>query len=262
MSWGPFDLTGKGICVTGGGGHLGASITKILADAGATVLIIGRNKSSLDQVVENCKSARGNVICMVGDISRDETITDAFLKLKVTSDGLTGLVNNAHSQNESRGFQFSQRDVSEISQSLISTMNCTKLIAERMIADGTKGSIVNISSIYGLVSPDPLMYADNPEMHNPAAYGAVKAGILQFSRFAAVHLAPNQIRVNSVTPGAFPNLDTQKNQKFIDKLTVKIPLGRIGLADEIGGAIVYLMSSASNYVTGSNLIVDGGWTAV
>ena len=262
MHWGPFDLTGKGVCVTGGGGHLGSAISTMLAEAGASVVIVGRNEEALSKVVRNCESVRGTISYFVGDISNDETILDVCRELSTTSEGLTGFVNNAHTKNMSRGFDFSRQDASEITEALVSTMVATKLASQDMINRGAAGSIVNIASIYGLVSPDPSVYLDYPEMHNPAAYGATKAGILQFTRYAAVHLAKNEIRVNSITPGAFPNRGTRENLDFIKMLTKKIPLGRLGVPNEIAGAVIFLMSNASTYITGSNLVIDGGWTAL
>jgi gluconate 5-dehydrogenase len=122
------------------------------------------------------------------------------------------------------------------------------------------GSIINISSIYGIVSPDPSIYGTSG-FNNPPAYGAGKAAVLQFTRYAACHLASKGIRVNSISPGAFPNKEVQENKKFISNLKRKIPLGRIGEPEDLAGAVVFLASDASSYVTGSNIVVDGGWTA-
>ena len=135
---------------------------------------------------------------------------------------------------------------------------CTQAVIPYMKKRG--GSIINIASMYGIVSPDPRIYG-NSGQNNPPGYGAGKAAIIQFSKYTACHLAGKNIRVNSISPGAFPNRNIQKNKKFISNLKNKIPLGRIGQPDEIQGAVVFLASDASSYVTGQNVVVDGGWTA-
>ena len=115
--------------------------------------------------------------------------------------------------------------------------------------------------MYGLVSPKPENYKNFNKMSNPPYYGAVKAALIQYTKYAAVNLAKYNIRVNSISPGAFPNLLTQKNKNFINKLKKNIPLNRIGKPNDLKTSIVYLCSKNSSYVTGTNLIVDGGWTA-
>jgi len=121
-------------------------------------------------------------------------------------------------------------------------------------------SIINISSIYGEVSPDPSIYEDSG-YNSPPQYGSGKAAIIQFTRYAACHLAKKGIRVNSISPGSFLKPEVQKNQNFVNNLKKKIPLGRIGDPDELKGAVVFLASKSSSYITGENIHVDGGWIA-
>jgi gluconate 5-dehydrogenase len=115
--------------------------------------------------------------------------------------------------------------------------------------------------MYGSVSPQPEVYRDAPQFHNPPAYGAAKAALLQLTRYSACHLAAHGIRVNSVSPGPFPAPAVQANEAFVEELTARVPLGRIGQPGELVGAVVFLLSDAASYVTGANLPVDGGWTA-
>jgi gluconate 5-dehydrogenase len=121
------------------------------------------------------------------------------------------------------------------------------------------GVIINIGSMYGTISPDLRIY-DNEKHANSPEYGAGKAAIIQFTKYLAVNYAKNGIRVNSISPGAFPNKEVQKNKKFIKKLKSKIPLERLGQPEDLMGAIVFLASDDSSYVTGQNILIDGGWS--
>jgi NAD(P)-dependent dehydrogenase (short-subunit alcohol dehydrogenase family) len=114
--------------------------------------------------------------------------------------------------------------------------------------------------MYGIVSPNPKNYSSKKD-NNPTHYGSMKAALIQYTKYASVNLAKYNIRVNSISPGAFPNLPIKKNKKFLSKLKKNIPLNRIGLPSDIKTSIIYLSSKNSSYVTGTNLIVDGGWTA-
>jgi len=113
--------------------------------------------------------------------------------------------------------------------------------------------------MYGVVSPDPRIYGDSG-YDNPPNYGAGKAAIIQFTRYAACHLAAKGIRVNAISPGPFPNPKVQENKWFISNLKNKVPLGRIGQPGDLKGAVVFLASEGSSYITGQNIVVDGGWT--
>ena len=118
--------------------------------------------------------------------------------------------------------------------------------------------MITVASMYGLVSPRPQLY-DTPEAGNPPYYGAVKAGLVQLTRYAAVELGPSGVRVNCVTPGPFPG--EGGDPALLDRLAQQSPLGRVGDPAEIATSVLYLASPRTSYVTGANLVVDGGWTA-
>lgn len=139
------------------------------------------------------------------------------------------------------------------------SFRCTREVIEYFDRNGG-GNIINFASMYGVVSPDPKIYGSSGQ-NNPPNYGAGKAGVLQLTRYCAAHLADKKIRVNSVTPGPFPNLNKPIPKDFLDNLSNKTMLGRVGRPKEIVGAIVFLSSDASSYMTGANIVVDGGWTA-
>ena len=129
-----------------------------------------------------------------------------------------------------------------------------------MAARGS-GSIVLFSSMYGSVSPDPRVY-EAPTNPNPIEYGVGKAGIQQMARYLAVHWGGQNVRCNSISPGPFPNPGIQAGQPaFIERLAGKVPLGRVGQAPEIAGAVAFLLGDAASFITGQNLAVDGGWTS-
>jgi NAD(P)-dependent dehydrogenase (short-subunit alcohol dehydrogenase family) len=143
---------------------------------------------------------------------------------------------------------------------LTATFSLTRAVGQRMAGRGS-GSIILFSSMYGTVSPDPRMY-EAPMPPNPIEYGVGKAGIQQMARYFSVQWGPRGVRCNSISPGPFPNPVIQRdNPAFMTRLAHKVPLGRIGLADEIAGPTAFLLSDASSYVSGHNLAVDGGWTA-
>jgi NAD(P)-dependent dehydrogenase (short-subunit alcohol dehydrogenase family) len=122
-------------------------------------------------------------------------------------------------------------------------------------------SVVNIGSMYGSVSPDPSVYSDS-RVNNPIHYGASKAGLIQLTRYLACHLGSRGIRANSVSPGPFPREAADSSgQEFLGRLSKKVPMGRIGRAEEVAGPVVFLLSAEASYVNGIDLAVDGGWTA-
>ena len=143
---------------------------------------------------------------------------------------------------------------------LTATFALARAVGRRMAEQG-RGSMVLFSSMYGSVSPDPSVYAA-PMNPNPVEYGVGKAGVQQLARYLAVHWGRQGVRCNSISPGPFPNPSIQVQQPdFVQRLAQKVPLGRVGQAEEIAGAVTFLLSDASSFITGQNLAVDGGWTS-
>lgn len=260
-----FGLEGRVALVTGAAGYLGSALSRALAAAGATVVLNGRNRGALEDVQALVEDAGGaahvapydlldpaQVAALVAEVEErfgrlDVIVNNAYR-------GTTGTLDSATPADYDHSFRIGMTAPADlVGQSL-------DLMA-RSADTGHSASVINVSSMYGVVSPDPAVYGDSG--HNSAPYyGAAKAALLQWTRYAAVHLAPRHIRVNAVTPGPFPKPSVQQNMPELwDNLTHKVPMGRLGSPRELCGAVVYLASDAASFVTGTNLVVDGGWTA-
>ena len=256
-----FALDGRALGVTGAGGHLGTAMTLSLAHAGATVLALGRTQSSLDRVATMAheQGATGSVLPFVASIDDADAMARALDHLQEAAGPLRGWVNNAYSGGAAT--LLGELDVAEVQATLDTGLAAVMSLSDRVALRMSEGgAIVNVASMYGMVSPQPDTYRHHPDFHNPPAYGAAKAGLIQFTRYAAVHLAPMGVRVNAVSPGACPSPVVQASEGFTEALEARIPLGRIGQPSEVAGAVHFLLSDAASYVTGHNLVVDGGWT--
>lgn len=255
-----FNLSGKVAVVTGGAGFLGEAICEGLAESGANVAIVSRDLAKCRKLADRLTLAYGvKTYAGLLDISKEASVKKCFAQISKKMSGLDILVNNAYFGSSGSIEEMSEQAWQKGMEGTINGVwRCTKGVLPHFISGGV---IINIASMYGLVSPDPRIYGEDMSLANPPNYGSGKAAILQFTRYAAVHLAPRQIRVNSISPGAFPGGEAGANRDFMVRLKNKIPLGRTGKPDELKGAVVFLAADASAYVTGANIVVDGGWTA-
>lgn len=252
-----FSLNNKVAIVTGGYSYLGKKMSESLAEAGARVFVTGTSEKKCINIVKDFKKNGLKVEFEVIDVGTRESIDKCFQNIYTKSRKIDILINNAYFGVGGNLENISEKEWQRgIDGTINSVYRCTQAIIPYF---NKGGNIINITSMYGIVSPDPSVYKGN-SFNNPPDYGAGKAAIIQFTRYCAVHLSGKKIRVNAVCPGPFPSSKVQENKSFIKELVKKIPLGRIGKPEELKGIILFLASDASSYITGQNICVDGGWT--
>lgn len=247
----------KNIAVTGGYGHLGRAITDSLSKNGANVFVLARGHEKFkDTFGEDAKT--NNIVYVNADISSEESIESAFELIKERTGGLDGLINNAY---YTRGQSNKELTRDDFNYTIDGTLSSVFSCINRVIPFLSQGaSILNVSSIYGVVAPDFETYAGSPQFPNPPHYGAAKAGVIQLTKYYASLLGPKGIRVNAISPGPFPSKEVQADFQFMKELSKRTLLGRFGEPEELAGIFTFLMSDAAKYITGQNFIVDGGWT--
>jgi NAD(P)-dependent dehydrogenase (short-subunit alcohol dehydrogenase family) len=256
-----FDLAGKTALVAGGAGWLGSSICERLAEQGASVMIADVDGAGAAWAAERIASSAGGarVGAVAMDVGVERSIKEAVAATVARQGGLDILVNATFA---AAGKLVEEVTAEELDRTLHVNLTGGFLLArEAASAMARGGSMVFFASMYGMIAPDPGIYR-LPMRPNPVEYGVAKAGVIQMARYLAVHWAARGIRVNAVAPGSFPNPKTQEQDPgFIERLAAKAPLGRVGAPGEIAGAVVYLASDEASFVTGTTLVVDGGWTA-
>ncbi len=257
-----FSVEGKTALITGATGYLGTAMAFILAEAGAHVLVNSRTKTRSEVLVRALKEKGHSAESAVFDVTDQQGVDQFFVEYHGRP--LHILVNNAYvggggsiklSEPEAYATSYDVALIAAHNLLITALPSLRKAVQQ----DGD-ASVINMASMYAMVSPDQRIYA-LPSDINPPFYGAAKAALLQWTRYAACEFGLDGIRVNSISPGPFPANSVQADDpEFIRKLANKVPMGRIGQSDEIKGPTLFLASSASSFVNGCNLVVDGGWT--
>lgn len=253
-----FSLKNKVVVVTGGAGYLGAAMTEAFLNYGAKVYIASR-KEDKEYLIRLQQQFLKQIEFIYLDVTDTVVVNTAIKKILNKESQIDVLVNNAYSGKTGELLNGLENDwLDSFNGSIHATYRVTKAVLPSML-ERKEGSIINIASMYGLVSPNPEIYGQSMQ-NNPPQYGAAKAGIIQFTKYLAGHFASQGIRANCIAPGPFPNEKTQENHAFIEELKKKNPTNRIGQPKDLQGIAVLLASDASNYINGQTISVDGGWT--
>lgn len=254
-----FNLENRTIVLTGATGFLGAEMAKGLVEHGARVILISRSIDKLEAITTNLGSKASYIN---GDLEDEKFVNSIFQKLKELGvESIEGLVNCAYS---GTGGDIDNLDNRAIDKSMKLNVSAPLHLINQLRplfkeSNENFKAIVNISSMYGKIAPHLDVY-DSPEKFNPIFYGASKAALIQATKYLACRLNTEGINVNSISPGAFPNPEFN-DKSFIEKLEKHVPLQRMGNPEELVGPLVFLLSPAASYVTGTDLAVDGGWTS-
>ena len=267
-----FDLTGRVAIVTGGVGLLGAEFCKTLAEAGAAVAVVDLNASASQAVADTLTKSGYKAQAFTTNITEPDSVNALVENVLSTFGRIDILVNSAALDSKfdpdamKKGITpgaFEDYPLADwnaaLNVNLTGMFLITQACVKPMLAQGKKGSIINICSTYGLNGPDQRIYIKDGERvaFKPVYYTVTKAGVLGFTKYLAAYYAGTDIRVNALTPGGVFN---NHEEYFVKNYSAKTIIGRMAKKDEMNGALLFLASEASSYMTGNNLVVDGGWT--
>ena len=265
-----FDLTGKVAIVTGGAGILGNRFCHGLAEMGAKIVVADLEESVCRNLAKELEKTyqipAWGVAC---NVSSPESVKRMVQQVMEKFGEIHILHNNAASKSENlEAFfaPFEEYSLEEwrkiMSVNLDGIFLVAQAVGKQMVVQGKGGSIIQTASIYGIMAPDPRIYEGslylNHQINTPAVYSASKAGVVGLTKYLATYWADQGIRVNTLTPGG---VESGQNETFQEKYSARIPMGRMAQRDEMVCALIYLASDASSYVTGQNIIVDGGLSA-
>jgi NAD(P)-dependent dehydrogenase (short-subunit alcohol dehydrogenase family) len=254
-----FDLTGKVALVTGGTGFLGGAMVRALSEAGATVVVTSRELARAEAVASSLSGDKERSHYGVQlDHLREDSIETGFDKAVKLGGKVDILINNGQHTIAKDWSEVTAEEFTEQMGNATGYFVLARRMRDHVVSRGTTGSIVLLGSMYGLVGSYPDTYSGICAA-SPVAYHALKGGIVQMTRHLAVYWAADGVRVNCLSPGPFP--PPRIPGELTRRLCEKSPLKRMGQAHELKGAVVFLASSASSYMTGQNLVIDGGWTA-
>ena len=254
-----FDLTGRVALVTGATGHLGPSLAAALAEAGATMIAGSRSVKRAAEIASQLPTpCNQKHLGIALDHLAEEAAEKAFDAAADAAGGVDILLNNAH---EPLAADLTTVTADEFNRQLANATGyfvLARKLRNHAVDRGKPGVVVMLGSMYGVVGSYPEAYAGECSA-SPVAYQALKGGILQMTRHLAVYWAKDGVRVNCLSPGPFPQPTAAAELR--ERLARKSPIGRLGAPHELKGALLLLASDAGSYITGQNVLVDGGWTA-
>jgi NAD(P)-dependent dehydrogenase (short-subunit alcohol dehydrogenase family) len=261
-----FSLQGKTVVVTGACGLLGRYHCQALADAGATVVATDLDQGQCNQMARALEAGLG----FAADVTNPESVRHLLAFVLEHTGRIDVLVNNAaindrfeHPEAALELSKFENYPLALWKRSLEVNITgvfiCSQVLGTKM-AEAGRGSIINIASTYGIVAPDQSLYHDTqgrPRFYKSAVYPTTKGAVLAFTRFLAAYWGKAGVRVNALSPGGVENA---QDEFFVNEYARRTPLGRMASPDDYRGALLFLASEASSYITGANLVVDGGFT--
>lgn len=268
-----FKLDGQVIIITGGAGLLGSEYAKAVAESGGIPVVADINIDEAEKVVKKITAETGSrALAIHVDVTDKDSVKTMAKKTLKQFGRIDGLVNNAGLDPKFESLKKNKHTNSfedfplelwnkSLGVDLTGMFLCAQAVAPSMLSAG-KGSIINIASTYGLVGPDQRLYEKtgpkSKASYKPVTYSVGKSAVLGLTRYLATYFAGKNIRVNTLTPGGVYN---SHDEEFVSRYSSRTPLGRMAKKNEYNAALVFLLSDASSYMTGSNLVIDGGWTA-
>jgi NAD(P)-dependent dehydrogenase (short-subunit alcohol dehydrogenase family) len=256
-----FSLSGRIALVSGGAGpQFGSSISQGLAEAGSTVITASRSLERNRQFAQSLADQGHDVHGMQLDLGRPESVQQLAEQIQQQFGRLDILVNSALGRGgygKALDEQTSDDWAAAANTDMVGLFHMCRTFLP-MLEQSGHGSLINISSIYGVLSNDPGLYLDT-DMKQPPNYNFVKAGMINFTRYLATYYGRRGVRCNTISPGGYYN---DQPEPFLNAYCQRVPIGRMLNHDDLQGAVVFLASDASQYVTGHNLMVDGGWSAI
>ncbi|MCX5660212.1 MAG: SDR family oxidoreductase [Planctomycetota bacterium] len=254
-----FDLTGRVALITGGTGHLGTAFSKALAEAGATVVISSREVARAKEAAAALPTPKKQKhLAVTLDQMDSKSLDKGFTDAVAAGGKVDILVNNGL---EALGKDLTNCTFEEFARHQVNNAGyfiLARHVRNHIVERKGSGSVIMIGSMYGQVGSYPDAY-EGVSVASPVAYHALKGGTIHMTRHLACYWAKDNVRVNCLSPGPFP--PERINKEMVARLSHKNPMKRMGKPEELKGAIVYLASDASSFVTGQNMTVDGGWTA-
>lgn len=254
-----FDLQGRVALVTGAGGYLGRAMAEALAEAGAKIVVSSRNLEKAQSTAEALGGReKGHHLGVCLDHLDEASIERGFEDAVARAGRIDILVNNGQDPLAADWTTVTAEQFQRQLANLTGYFLLARRLRYHAVAHQRPASVVLLGSMYGLVGSYPDAY-EGVCAASPVAYHALKGGIVHLTRHLAVYWAQDRVRVNCLSPGPFPS--PKAPAEMVERLTQKSPMKRMGLPHELKGAIVFLASDASSYMTGQNLVIDGGWTA-
>ena len=257
-----FDLENKVVIITGGAGLIGKSFIKAVINNGGTAIIADVDENAGKKVMVEISAELGSnkiefiKVDITCKVSIKSMINNVMTKHKV----IDSLVNNAYPRNKNYGRKFEDVTYEDFCENVNLHLGGYFLISQeisRVMVKQHKGVIVNIASIYGFMAPRFELY-DNANFTSPVEYSAIKGALLSLTKYLASYLGEHGIRVNALSPGGVHN---NQSDSFVEQYSKKVLVGnRMAESDDLSGALIFLLSDGSRYVTGQNIVVDGGWS--